>query len=121
MMNVTVAALFGVLVFGAVGSAQEPAQEQRERKEIAEPARLGPVEADEFHRDVLRRLELQREAELERLNQCTLRDGTSRRVNTTVVFNGWTYRCVEVLGSHFERVGAGWTRVPDPEQERAGR
>jgi hypothetical protein len=116
-MRLAVAALFSVLMLGSVVSTQAPAREPQS-PEAPEPVRLGPAAAQEFIDEALRRLERERQAELERLNQCTLPDGTSRRVDTSVVFNGWTYRCVEVLGSHFERIGAGWTRLPAADQRR---
>ena len=118
MQRLTVAALFAVFTLGTSVSTQAPLQAPQSPQSQT-PARLGPVEADDFIRQAMRRMELERIAELERLNQCTLPDGTTRRTDTTVVFNGWAYRCVEVLGSHFERVGAGWIRLPESEQGRA--
>jgi hypothetical protein len=95
--------------------------QEREREQRAVPGVIRLHNADTEVIELVRQLQLRREAELERLNRCTLPDRTSRGVDTTVVFNGWTYRRVEVLVSQFERIGAGWIRLPESEQDRPTR
>ena len=116
MMRLTVAALIAVWTFGTVVSTQAPTQQQQ-ASQPAEPVRLGPAEAQDRVNELLGRLRRQQEARLDQQNRCALPDGTVHRVNTVVTFRGWRYRCVEVLGSQLERIGAGWARLPESEQD----
>ena len=48
------------------------------------------------------------------IQRCVLPDNTQRAVNTSVTFDGKSYRCVVMLDQNFLPLGVAWTPV-DPQ------
>src|SRR5688572_32335964 len=103
MAKLTFAAVVGVLALVGIGSAQAPQQQPNQTTELRQLV----------EEDLEQARQIQAARRPETAGRCAMPDGTNRLVNTTVTFNGWSYRCVAVFNQNFKSTGVAWSLVPD--------